>query len=73
LVSELPNKNRLLALLPGIQFIAIASGSSFCALFIFNNDFSPVMLIATVAVFLSCTLFIILSMRKKTAYFLKKE
>ncbi|MFV1998423.1 MAG: hypothetical protein ACC641_10480 [Acidiferrobacterales bacterium] len=62
LISELPNKNRLLALVPGVQAVAIASSSSFCALFILNNDFSPVIFIAAISVVLSFILFIFLSM-----------
>lgn len=60
LISELPNKNSLLAMVPGIQFIAIASGSSFCALFLSDNGYSPVIFIAATSVFLSSILFTLL-------------
>lgn len=60
LISMLPGRDRLLALAPAIQFIAIASGSSFSGLIISGNDYTPVILIAATSVFLSSILFMLL-------------
>lgn len=65
LISTLPHKNHVLAMVPGIQSIAIAFSPSFCALFILNNNLEPVINIAIISAFFSSILFMMLSLRSK--------
>lgn len=61
LISRLPDNNRVLALVPGIQAIALASGPSLSALFILDDDLSSANIIAAIAAFTGSILFMLLS------------